>query len=254
MSGFRTLPFPRSRRIIVDTGRAARYRHPIHGLFEADITEPLERLRGAGSGPSLTSYVVTSLGRAVAGQPEVHALRDLRGRLVIFDAVDINVMVEVELEGRSFPLNHVVRECHQRTLGSIDEELRSIRRSPTDSPTFLLADSARLFLLLPGFLRARLVRLLRRLPHRQRDLAGTVGVSSVGMYGRGGGWGIGFTVHTLNVLVGGLVERPGLVDGEVLPRTFLQLTLTFDHDIVDGGPAARFAERLREILESGQVI
>ncbi len=29
------------------------------------------------------------------------------------------------------------------------------------------------------------------------------------------------------------------------------MTLSFDHDIVDGAPAARFARRLKELIESG---
>jgi pyruvate/2-oxoglutarate dehydrogenase complex dihydrolipoamide acyltransferase (E2) component len=29
------------------------------------------------------------------------------------------------------------------------------------------------------------------------------------------------------------------------------LTLSFDHDIVDAGPAARFAQRLKGLIESG---
>jgi pyruvate/2-oxoglutarate dehydrogenase complex dihydrolipoamide acyltransferase (E2) component len=34
-------------------------------------------------------------------------------------------------------------------------------------------------------------------------------------------------------------------------RDFLSLTLTFDHDVVDGAPAARFTERLKELIETG---
>jgi hypothetical protein len=29
------------------------------------------------------------------------------------------------------------------------------------------------------------------------------------------------------------------------------MTISFDHDIIDGAPAARFAERLKELIESG---
>ncbi|MFN2167693.1 MAG: 2-oxo acid dehydrogenase subunit E2, partial [Anaerolineae bacterium] len=34
-------------------------------------------------------------------------------------------------------------------------------------------------------------------------------------------------------------------------REFLSLTMSFDHDIVDGAPAARFARRFTELLEQG---
>jgi hypothetical protein len=29
------------------------------------------------------------------------------------------------------------------------------------------------------------------------------------------------------------------------------MTLMFDHDIIDGAPAARFTQRLKELIESG---
>jgi pyruvate/2-oxoglutarate dehydrogenase complex dihydrolipoamide acyltransferase (E2) component len=71
------------------------------------------------------------------------------------------------------------------------------------------------------------------------------------MFGEGGGWGIGTSVHTVQLLVGGIDEKPGVVDGRVEPRELLSVTLSFDHDVVDGAPAARFASRLQELVESG---
>lgn len=41
------------------------------------------------------------------------------------------------------------------------------------------------------------------------------------------------------------------VDGRIAIREYLAITLSFDHDIIDGAPAARFAARLREVIESG---
>jgi 2-oxoacid dehydrogenases acyltransferase (catalytic domain) len=34
-------------------------------------------------------------------------------------------------------------------------------------------------------------------------------------------------------------------------RAYLNLTVSFDHNLVDVAPAARFTERLKELLESG---
>ena len=34
-------------------------------------------------------------------------------------------------------------------------------------------------------------------------------------------------------------------------RDYLCMTLSFDHRITDGGPAARFANRLKDLIESG---
>ena len=254
MSGYRLEPFPKSRRIVVDAGRAATRRHTVFGLIEVDVSPALDHLDGLAIRPSLTSFVVASTAQAVAEVPEVHALRDLRGRVIIFDDVDINVMIETDLEGRSFPMNHVVRRCNTRSLAEIDTELKAVKLDPRSSPTMDLEKRAKVFLRLPGFIRHRLVGLLHRLPHRQREGVGTVGISSVGMFGAGGGWGLGFSVQTLTMIIGGVVQRPGLVNGEVVPRRYLDLSLAFDHDLVDGAPAARFVARLRDILESAAVL
>ncbi|MCK5031036.1 MAG: 2-oxo acid dehydrogenase subunit E2, partial [Thermoplasmatales archaeon] len=37
---------------------------------------------------------------------------------------------------------------------------------------------------------------------------------------------------------------------EIAIREYLYLTITADHDIIDGGPLARFVERLTELIEN----
>ena len=71
------------------------------------------------------------------------------------------------------------------------------------------------------------------------------------MFGRGGGWGLYRPNHTLAVVIGGLARKPGLVDGRVEAREYLDLTVQVDHDIVDGAPAARFSSMLEELIQSG---
>jgi hypothetical protein len=71
------------------------------------------------------------------------------------------------------------------------------------------------------------------------------------MFGNGGGWAIPFGTHTLDVALGGIAEKPGVVDGRIEIREYLCLTMCFDHDVIDGAPAARFTSRLKELIESG---
>jgi pyruvate dehydrogenase E2 component (dihydrolipoamide acetyltransferase) len=49
--------------------------------------------------------------------------------------------------------------------------------------------------------------------------------------------------------VGRVVREPAVVGGRVVPRHRLTLSLTFDHRVVDGAPAARFLDTLRGCLE-----
>ena len=71
------------------------------------------------------------------------------------------------------------------------------------------------------------------------------------MFGDGGGWGLGSPAHTLSILAGGIAQKPVAVDGRIEIRELLSLTLSFDHDVIDGAPAARFTQRLKELVEGG---
>jgi pyruvate/2-oxoglutarate dehydrogenase complex dihydrolipoamide acyltransferase (E2) component len=45
--------------------------------------------------------------------------------------------------------------------------------------------------------------------------------------------------------VGGIGVKPGVVDGHIAIREYLSLTISLNHDLIDGAPAARFTERLK---------
>ena len=58
-------------------------------------------------------------------------------------------------------------------------------------------------------------------------------------------------LYTLGVTLGGIVQKPALAGDQIKAREFLSVTLSFDHNIVDGAPAARFAQHFKELLETG---
>ena len=103
----------------------------------------------------------------------------------------------------------------------------------------------------------RVYAAVARSPHLRKKALCTVAMSSVGMFGGPGsgsvgGWGIPISHHTLAITLGGIGCRQVLVDGAPQDREFLCVTVSLDHAIVDGAPAARFAARFRELLESAQ--
>ncbi len=71
------------------------------------------------------------------------------------------------------------------------------------------------------------------------------------MLGKGAGWDIPPAAHTLVITVGCIGEKQVVVDGHIVLREYLSLTISFDHDIIDGASAARFTQRLKELIESG---
>jgi pyruvate/2-oxoglutarate dehydrogenase complex dihydrolipoamide acyltransferase (E2) component len=85
---------------------------------------------------------------------------------------------------------------------------------------------------------------------RVHELAGTVQVTAVGMFAGGGGFAIAPpTLASTLVVVGGLSRRPRVVGEEIVVRDVLDLTVTIDHNVVDGAPATRFGADLRRRME-----
>jgi pyruvate dehydrogenase E2 component (dihydrolipoamide acetyltransferase) len=49
--------------------------------------------------------------------------------------------------------------------------------------------------------------------------------------------------------VGRIADKPVVIDGSLAVRTMSTLSLSFDHRVVDGAPAAAFLARVAELLE-----
>ena len=47
---------------------------------------------------------------------------------------------------------------------------------------------------------------------------------------------------TMLFIISGINKKPGVQNDEVVIRDYLQLTISVDHDIIDGGPMARFLD------------
>jgi pyruvate/2-oxoglutarate dehydrogenase complex dihydrolipoamide acyltransferase (E2) component len=228
------------------------HRSTVHGLVEIDVTDARQELRTieeeTGTDLSFTAFLVFCLATTLEDQPRVHRYHDWRGRICEFEDVDVNVLVERDVDGERIGVPHVVRAANRRTVRSIHDE---IRRVQTDTSTGSEGGLARLARRLPGVIRRQIWRLPQWFPSRWKDLAGTVAVTSVGMFGTGNGWAISPTNYTLQLTVGGIGTKPRMIDGELQSREHLSLTVTFDHDVVDGAPATRFVQRLGEHLEAG---
>ena len=262
--GYTIESFPKMRRFAIDAGRLGRGRHIVHGLLELDVTDARRHIREhkieTGETLSFTAFVVACLAQAVDANKEVHAYLNLWNQLVIFDDVNVNVMIEAPLAfgnshsdgtesgGKRVPIPHIIKAANRKTFREIHDEIRATQAKPAGSTEL---EFMRWFLLLPWFVRRFFYWIVAKNPHLMRDYTSSVLVTAVGMFGKGGGWGIPVANFGLVVTLGGIAEKPGVVDGRVEVREYLDVTLSFDHDVIDGAPAARFARQFSELVESG---
>jgi pyruvate/2-oxoglutarate dehydrogenase complex dihydrolipoamide acyltransferase (E2) component len=124
---YETRPFLKIRRAYQHVYEAGRRKNIIHGLIEIDVTDArrkLAELEAAGEELSFSGFVMHAAARAVQADPIMHAYRR-RNRLVLFDDVDVNMRVEIELAGQKIVKSVIVRAANRKTLEEISKEIRT---------------------------------------------------------------------------------------------------------------------------------
>ncbi len=85
---------------------------------------------------------------------------------------------------------------------------------------------------------------------RPEDMqGGTFTITNLGMYGVDAFTPIINLPQCAILGVGRIVSKPAVYNDQIVPRQMMALSLTFDHRVVDGAPAARFLEALRQYIE-----
>jgi len=250
-NGHRVEKLSISRRWIAAASSINRGQNTIHLVAEADITEARRGMAGhrerTGERLSLTAYIAACLARTLSEFPRFNAFRKGR-RLVLLDDVTLNVLFEREIDGERVPQPVGIHAADRKTYREIHDALRAIQR---DRPSHVAAAAGLEWIgLLPSWLFKLFVRLAARSVSMQKRY-GVVGLTAIGMFGRGAMWPMPLSSATVSVAVGSIVKRPALNGDEVEEREHLCLTVWFNHDLIDGAPAARFTARFVDLLSSG---
>ncbi len=251
------VPYPKFRRFLEAAIRSTHHKPMIHGLLEVDVSRARAFLRNhqakTGESLSFTSFIMACLAKAVDEHKAVQAMRQGNKRLILFADVDVLTYIEREVAGQKQIMPYIVRAANRKTLREIHREIRAAQAQDVAKAEVGGSKAVQ-------FLPALLFRpyfwvstwIGRRYPRVWKKNWGTVTLSAVGMFGKGTGWGTPPTIPSLCwITVGGIGEKPGVVDGQIAIREYLSLTVSFDHNMIDGAQAARFTERLKELIESG---
>lgn len=82
------------------------------------------------------------------------------------------------------------------------------------------------------------------------DLAGgTFTLTNLGMFEVDGFTPIINQPQAAILGAGHIAPRPAAIDNEIVVRQMMTLSLSFDHRVVDGGPAARFLQQVKRLVE-----
>ncbi|MFI9546673.1 dihydrolipoamide acetyltransferase family protein [Streptomyces sp. NPDC052016] len=193
---------------------------------DADATE-LMRARAAmntAGGPkiSVLALMARICTAALARFPELNSTVDQEAREVVrFDHVHLGFAAQTE-RGLVVP---VVRDAHARDAEGLTAEFAR------------LTESARAGTLTPGEL-----------------TGGTFTLNNYGVFGVDGSTPIINHPEAAMLGVGRIVPKPWVHEGELAVRQVVQLSLTFDHRVCDGGTAGGFLRYVADCVEQPAVL
>jgi len=223
----RARPLGGTRRLIAERmAQSAQTAAPVTLTTDADATE-LARLRdhvkaATGNGdtpaPSYNDLLARLVALALLEHPDLNS--SLSGDAIVrHDAVHMGIAVDTD-KGLLVP---VVRDAHKKSVREIAAES------------------------------ARLIAQARAGRARLDDLRGsTFTITNLGMYAIDAFTPIINLPECAILGVGRIVARPIVIDeeaGEIAVRKMMALSLTFDHRLVDGAPAARFLQHVKRWIE-----
>lgn len=252
-------PWPVYRNNLSDFLHNAQRRKNVSCWWEVDITRVLEQVqriqRETRVAVSLNAYWIHLFARAVRRHPEVQAVKvPWRRRIAQFDGVDVGAAVEQRVPGYgSIAVPYTIRGADTKSLAEICAELRAARKRNLIAEDPAIRLRARLAHL-PRWARLMFWRWVDFNPARRRRIRGTVGITNLSFLAddQRPAFGLPLAILPANLAVGSIYKR--LVPCDRDPRGFrtanmLCLTLTVDHEIIDGAPMVRFGRTLTQSME-----
>jgi pyruvate/2-oxoglutarate dehydrogenase complex dihydrolipoamide acyltransferase (E2) component len=250
---YQVVPYPKLRRLLAVMLHALQRKPMMHFLLEVDVTRARQYIQeykaSTGEALSFTAFLIACLAKAVDEHKAVQAYRQGSKHLVLFEDVDVETQIERDVAGHSQNITYIIRAANRKTFREIHREIRAAQVEEVEKAR-VGSKALQWYVFLPTLLFRFLYGM--RGPHMLKQYGGTVGTAAVGMFEGGAGWAIPIGhPQSLMMTVGGIGVKPGVVDGDIAIRDYLSLTISFDHEIIDGAPAARFTRRLKELIEGG---
>ena len=216
----RVIPFAGMRKVIAD-----RMMQSLHSMAQAnnrmkvDMTEVIrlrEQLKSDGVKISFTDILTKAAAKALPEFPMINSCLTEEG-ILLKDNVNIGLAVAVE-DGLIVP---VIRDADRMTLQEISTAAAE------------LIEKAKKGNLSPG-----------------EYSGGTFTITNLGMFDIDEFTAVINPPESAILAVGKIDRVPVAVGDSVVIRPVMMLSLTYDHRIIDGAPAAQFLQRLKQIIQN----
>lgn len=260
IGSYHTKPYSKYRKNISLITSEGWKKHNIHSLIEVDVTEARKKIhdikKQTGKKLSFTAWLVKCVADALHDHTDINAYRKGRKKIICFQDIDIPIPIERVINDEPVPMAYIIRKADTKSVVQITDEIRQVQQHTGSTNTQVLGEDyssfERFVIGAPFFIKKIFLWMSRHQAFLKKKHMGTVGVSAIGMKGQFPGWIIplGGTT-TMLFIIGGISKKPGVINDTIAIREFLHVTITADHDVIDGGPLVRFIDQFISYCEQG---
>jgi pyruvate dehydrogenase E2 component (dihydrolipoamide acetyltransferase) len=191
--------------------------------IDADaLSSARDQLKNGGIKVSFNDLVVRACAIALREHPHINSgFNSINSTIIRYKTIDISIAVSLP----SGLITPIVRHADYKNLGQISSEIKSLAQ------------------------RAKEGKL-----SREEYMGGSFTVSNLGMYGVTDFIGVINPPQAAILSVAGIVDKPVIKNGHVVPGKTMHMTLSSDHRVIDGSDAAKFLKTLQKYLENPSLL
>jgi pyruvate/2-oxoglutarate dehydrogenase complex dihydrolipoamide acyltransferase (E2) component len=259
-SSFSYKNIPQSRIATFDTFSIGLQKHHISAILEFDVTDSrrkLKELRRSGINVSFNGWIIKVISSVLQKYPEASAFLYNKKKLMIFNDINISILVEKKIGASRVPIPLVLEKTNEKSASDITLEIENAKNQELSDNEIVLTKKSTLaeglYYHLPGFIRRTIWKIILGNPKFAYKKMGNVVITSVGMMGLINGWFIHKSVHPLSFGIGSILKKPVVINNEIKIREILNMTILADHDVIDGAPMVRFLNDLTKYIEGGEL-
>lgn len=259
MINYKINRFPDSRIASIDICEIGKRKHHVTGLVEFDVTESRKKIREYNKSHinkiSFNAWLISVIGYTIKKHETSSSYLIGKNRQIIFDDINISIVVEKTLNGIKVPIPLIIEKAHEVSVESITKQITEAKNIEfTDKEIVLHRKTNQLeniYYSLPKFLRRYFWKFLLKHPKLAFKKMGNVAFTSLGMIGKVNGWFIPLSVHPICFGISSIIKKPTVFNDRIEIREILKTSILIDHDVIDGAPMARFIYDLSRNIEIG---
>ena len=131
MAKYKIQNFPGSRIATIDVCEIGKYKHHVIALIELDVSKIRENIKNYNKTNvnkiSFTAWLISVISRTIKQYETASSFLIRKNKLMIFDDINVSLVVEKDLNGQKVPIPLVIEKAHENNIESITKQIANAR-------------------------------------------------------------------------------------------------------------------------------